>query len=135
MAQTQYSRFDKYDGMVGGFRAPLNAALSATGDDTGKIQAVSINASGKVVIGGAAETAIIGVICPTRVMGANEPIDVMTSGEIVGAVKTAGTAWAAGDLVYAHLAGTVDAVSAAGKVIGKMLTTTHMVVRCPIATT
>lgn len=135
MAQTQYGRFDKYDGMVGGFRAPLNAALSSTGDDTGKVQAVSINSSGKVVIGGAAETAVIGVICPTRVMGANEPIDVMTSGEIVGVVKTAGTAWAAGDLVYAHLAGTVDAVSTSGKVIGKMISTTHMVVRCPIATT
>ena len=135
MAQTQFGRFDKYDGFVGGFRAPLNAAMSATGDDIGKIQAVSINASGKVVIGGAAETAVIGVICPTKVMAANDPIDVMTSGEIVGAVKTAGTAWAAGDLVYAHLAGTVDAVSTAGKVIGKMLTTTHMVVRCPIATT
>jgi hypothetical protein len=135
MAQTQYSRFDKYDGFTGGFRAPLNAALSATGDDIGKIQAVSINSSGKVVIGGAAETAIIGVICPTKVMAANDPIDVMTSGEIVGAVKTAGTAWAAGDIVYAHPAGTVDAASATGKVIGRMISTTHMIVRCPISTT
>lgn len=135
MAQTQFGRFDKYDGFVGGFRAPLNAAMSATGDDIGKVQAVSINTSGKVVIGGAAETAVIGLICPTRVMAANEPIDVMTDGEIVGVVKTAGTAWAAGDIVYAHLAGTVDAVSASGKVVGKMLTTTHMVVRCPISTT
>lgn len=139
MAQTQFARFDKYDGFVGGFRAPLNAAMSATGDDIGKIQAVSINSSGKVVIGGAAETAIIGVICPTRVMAANEPIDVMTDGEIVGAVKTGGTAFAAGDIVYAHGttggAGVVDAASASGKVIGKMLTTTHMVVRCGMATT
>jgi len=137
MAQTQFGRFDKYDGFVGGFRAPLNAALSATGDDTGKIQAVSINTSGKVVIGGAAETAIIGVICPTRVMAANEVIDVMTSGEIVGAVKTAGTAWAAGDIVTAAISGAVGstAVGAGFKAVGKMLTTTHMVVRCPIATT
>ena len=139
MAQTQYARFDKYDGFTGGFRAPLNAALSATGDDTGKIQAVSINSSGKVVIGAAAETGIIGVICPTKVMGANDIIDVMTSGEIVGAVKTGGTAFAAGDIVYAHGttggSGVVDAASASGKVIGKMLSATHMVVRCPIATT
>lgn len=137
MAQTQFGRFDKYDGMVGGFRAPLNAALSATGDDTGKIQAVSINSSGKVVIGGAAETAIIGIICPTRVMAANEPIDVMTSGEIVGAVKTAGTAFAAGDVVTAAISGAVGAtaVGAGFKAVGKMLTTTHMVVRVPIATT
>lgn len=137
MAQTQFGRFDKYDGFVGGFRAPLNAALSPTGDDTGKIQAVSINSSGKVVIGGPAETAIIGVICPTKVMAANEPIDVMTSGEIVGVVKTAGTAFAAGDIVTAAISGAVGstAVGAGFKAVGKMLTTTHMVVRCPIATT
>jgi hypothetical protein len=138
MAQTQFGRFDKYDGMVGGFRAPLNAALSATGDDTGKIQAVWINTSGRVVIGGlTSENATIGVICPTRVMGANESIDVMTSGEIVGAVKTAGTAWAAGDIVTAALTGAVGstAVGAGFKAVGKMLTTTHMVVRCPIPTT
>lgn len=137
MAQTQFGRFDKYDGFVGGFRAPLNAAMSATGDDIGKIQAVSINSSGKVVIGGPAETAIIGVICPTKVMAANDPIDVMTAGEIVGCVKTAGTAWAAGDIVTAATAGPVGstAVGAGFKAVGKMLTTTHMVVRCPIPTT
>lgn len=137
MAQTQFGRFDKYNGFVGGFRAPLNAALSASGDDTGKIQGVSINTSGKVVIGGTAETAIIGVICPTRVMAAGEPIDVMTDGEIVGCVKTAGTAWAAGDIVTAAVSGAVGAtaVGAGFKAVGKMLTTTHMVVRVPIPTT
>ena len=142
MAQTQFGRYDKYDGMVGGFRAPLNAAMSATGDDIGKVQAVSINTSGRVVIGGAAETAVIGVICPVKVMAAGDVIDVMTSGEIMDCVKTAGTAWAAGDIVYAHAAGTVDAVSGSGKVIGKIVEGpsasglgVRMVVRCPIATT
>ena len=142
MAQTQFGRYDKYDGMTGGFRAPLNAAMSATGDDIGKVQAVSINSSGRVVIGGGAETAVIGVICPVKVMAAGDIIDVMTSGEIVDCVKTAGTAWATGDIVYAHAAGTVDAVSTNGKVIGKMVEgpatsglAARMVVRCPIATT
>jgi hypothetical protein len=127
------SRFDKYGPVVGGFRAPLLAAITST--DVGKIQAVSINTSGQVVIGGAAETAVIGLIVAVRPMAVNEVIDVMTSGEIVEATKTAGTAWAAGDIVYAHLAGTVDAVSTSGKVVGKMLSTTRMLVRCPIATT
>lgn len=131
------SRFDKYGPVTGGFRAPLNAAISSS--DVGKIQAVSINGSGKVVIGGAAETAIIGVICPVRAMAANDIIDVMTSGEIVEATKTGGTAWAAGDIVYAHGTtggvGVVDAVSTSGKVIGKMIEATRMVVRCPISTT
>jgi len=139
VAQTQFGRFDKYDGMVGGFRAPLNAAMSSTGDDIGKVQAVSINSSGKVVIGGPAETAIIGVVCPTQVMNAGDPIDVMTAGEIVGIVKTGGTAFATGDVVYAHGttggSGVVDAASANGKAIGKIIEADRLVVRCPVATT
>lgn len=127
------SRFDKYDPVAGGFRAPLAAAITST--DVGKIQAVSINTSGQAVIGGAAETAVQGLIVAVRPMAINEIIDVMTHGEIVEALKTAGTAWAAGDIVYAHLAGTVDAVSTSGKIVGKMLSTTRMLVRCPIATT
>lgn len=135
MAQTQFGRFDKYDGMTGGFRAPLNANMSATGDDIGKVQAVSINSSGRVVIGGPAETAVMGVICPVKVMNAGDIIDVMTAGEIVRMVKTAGTAWAAGDPVYAHAAGTLDAVSGSGKAVGKIIELDRMVVRCPVATT
>jgi hypothetical protein len=122
---------------VGGFRAPLLAAITST--DVGKIQAVSINTSGQVVIGGAAETAIIGVIIAVRPMSAAEPIDVMTDGEIVEATKTGGTAWAAGDIVYAHGTaggvGVVDAVAATSKIIGKMVSTTRMIVRCPMSTT
>ena len=80
------SRFDKYDPVSGGFRAPLNAAISSA-SDVGKIQGVSINASGKVVIGATAETGIVGVICPVRLMAVNEVIDVMTHGEIVDEMK------------------------------------------------
>jgi hypothetical protein len=146
VAQTQFGRFDKYDGMVGGFRAPLNANMSQTGDDIGKVQAVSINTSGRVVIGGAAETAIIGVIVPVKIMNAGDIVDVAQNCEIVDCVKTGGTAWAAGDIVYAHGTtggvGVVDAASANGKVIGKIVDApaasglkARMVVRCPIATT
>jgi hypothetical protein len=127
------SRFDKYGPITGGFRAPLNAAITSA--DVGKIQAVSINTSGKVVIGGAAETAVMGLIIATRPMSANEPIDVMTSGEIVEATMTGGTAFTAGAIVYAHLAGTVDATSTSGKVVGKMVELDRMIVRVPPATT
>lgn len=131
------SRFDKYDPVSGGFRAPLNAAIATA--DIGKIQAVSINTSGRVVIGGAAETAIMGVICPVRAMAASEVIDVMTHGEIVEATITGGGAFTAGAIVYAHGTtggtGVVDATSTSGKVIGKMIELTRMVVRCPAATT
>jgi hypothetical protein len=138
MAQTQFGRFDKYDGFVGGFRAPLNAAMSATGDDIGKIQAVWINTSGRVVIGGlTSENATIGVICPVKIMSAGDIIDVMTAGEIVAALKTAGTAFAAGDIVTAALTGAVGstAVGAGFKAIGKIIELDRMVVRCPIPTT
>lgn len=127
------SRFDKYEPRVGGFRAKLNAAIVST--DVGKIQGVSINGTGRVVVGGAAETAITGVICPVRPMDAGEVIDVMTSGEIVDATMTAGTAFAAGALVYAHLSGAVDSTATAGKAIAKMVEATRMIVRCPVATT
>jgi hypothetical protein len=106
--------------------------------DVGKIRAVSINASGRVVVGTpASENSFIGVICPVRPMAAAEPIDVMTSGEIVECLKTAGTAFAAGDIVTAAQAtGDVGAtaVGAGFKAIGHMVEADRMIVRCPIPT-
>jgi hypothetical protein len=127
------SRFDKYDPVSGGFRGRLAAAIVLA--DVGKIQAVSINTSGKVVIGGPAETAVMGVIIADRPMAVNEAIDVMTHGEIVEATMTVGTAFTAGAIVYAHAAGTVDVTATAGKIIAKMVELNRMVVRCPVATT
>lgn len=145
MAQTQFGRFDKISGFVGSFRAPLNAALSATGDDNGKVQAVWVNTSGRVVIGGlTSENATIGVICPNKVMAAGDIIDVLIDGQIVDVVKTAGTAWAAGDIVTAAVTGAVGstAVGAGFKAIGKILDApasnglgARMLVSCPIPTT
>jgi hypothetical protein len=143
MAQTQFGRFDKYDGMVGGFRGILNAAQSATGDDIGKVQAVGVNSSGKVIIGAAAVTGLIGVICPTKVHVAGDPIDVAQICEIMDVVKTAaGAAWTVGDLVYAHADGTLDAVATAGLMIGRIVEGpkasgrgARMVVRMPASST
>jgi hypothetical protein len=129
------SRYDKYDPVSGGFRAPLNAAIASA--DVGKIQGVSINASGKVVVGGTAETSIVGLICPVRTMAAGDIIDVMTAGEIVEATKTAGTAYAAGDTVFVTgTTGAVNTTSGAGtKAVGKMIELDRMIVRVPVATT
>ena len=127
------SRFDKYDPVSGGFRAPLLAAIAAA--NVGKVQAVAINTSGKVIIGGAAETAIIGLICPVRPMAINDVIDVMTHGEIVEATTTGGVAFTAGALVYAHADGTIDNTATAGKIVGKLIELTRIVVRCPIPST
>lgn len=131
------SRFDKYDPVSGGFRAPLAAGIIQA--DVNKIQGVSINGSGQVVIGGAAETAIMGVICPHKLFAAGDIIDVMTSGEIVEATTTAGAAFTAGAIVYGHGTtggvGVVDAVATAGKVLGKMIELNRMIVRIVPATT
>jgi hypothetical protein len=121
------SRYDKYDPFDGGFRARLNAAL--TSSDVGKIRAVSINGSGRVVIGGAALTDLRGVICPTEAMAAGAVIDVMTDGEIADATTTAGAALTAGGLVYSHIDGSVDATATSGKAMGWCVEATRVIVR------
>lgn len=128
------SRFDKYDPVSGGFRAPLLAAITST--DVGKIQGVSINTSGQVVIGGSAETAIEGLICPHKVFAAGDMIDVMTSGEIVEATYTAGTAFTAGAAAFVTgTTGAVNITSGAGtKKVGRMIELDRMIVRVPPAT-
>jgi TusA-related sulfurtransferase len=123
------SRYDKYDPYDGGFRARLNAAL--TSSDVGKIRAVSINTSGRVVIGGTGLIDIRGLICPTEAMPVGAQIDVMTDGEIVEATTTGGVAFTAGALIYVHTDGTVDAVATAGKAIGFTVELTRLIVRVP----
>lgn len=123
------SRYDKYDPYDGGFRARLNAAL--TSSNVGKIYAVSVNTSGRVVIGGTGLVDLRGFICPTEPMPAGAAIDVMTDGEITDATTTAGAAFTAGALVYAHADGTVDAVSTSGKACGFTVELDRVVVRVP----
>lgn len=121
------SRYDKYDPYDGGFRARLNVAIAAS--EAGKIKAVSINTSGRVVIGGAGLVDIRGLICPTEAMAAGAAIDVMTDGEIADATETAGTAFTAGVLVYAHIDGTVDDTAASGKAMGFTVELNRLIVR------
>lgn len=123
------SRYDKYDPFDGGFRARLNAAIVAS--DVGKIRAVSVNTSGRVVIGGTGLIDIRGLICPTEAMAAGAAIDVMTDGEIADALTTAQAVFTAGALVYCHIDGSVDAVSASGKAIGFTVELSRLIVRVP----
>ena len=128
------ARFDKYDPMAGGFRAPLAAAIAQA--DVGKVFAVSIDTNGRAAIGGAAQTAISGLICAVRPMAAGEPIDVMTHGEIEEVTETAGTALTLGAPVFAHADGTIDDTSTNGVAVGITATrNTRLIVRCASATT
>lgn len=82
------ARYDKYDPMVGGFRAPLNVD---TVKNTGLPLGVGLNSSGRVVVG-AGNTGVIGVLVLTKDMKAGDIVDVMTSGECVDCTTlTAGT--------------------------------------------
>lgn len=121
------SRFDKYDPFDGGFRARLAAAIPAA--DAGKLRAVSLNASGRVAIGGAAVTDLKGLICPTEAMPAGAAIDVMTDGEIGDATTTGGVAFAAAATAYGHADGTVDAVATAGKAMAFTVEPSRLIVR------
>jgi hypothetical protein len=125
------SRFDKYDPVDGGFRAPLNAAVPAA--DAGKIIGVSLNASGKVVYGAATAAAIKGVICPVGAMAAGDPVDVMTDGEIVAATLNDGTtALTAGTDYFATATaanGAITATATSNQYIGHTVEPDRLIVR------
>lgn len=108
------SRIDKYDPYDGGFRAPLNAAVAGT--DAGKVLAVSLNTSGRVVVGGAAVADIMGVICPVGAMNAGDIVDVMTDGEIVDFTLNDGSAATAGTRYYGGTGGDLDTTTTNAKV-------------------
>lgn len=73
------SRYDKYDNISGGFRAPLD-------DDQDKITGNPIGYGLDVdghAVPGAGVTGVLGVVCATRNMVAGDIIDIMTAGEVV----------------------------------------------------
>lgn len=81
------SRIDKYDPKSGGFRAPLNAALTATSGPAGvtdlnRVLVVALNGSGRLIKATTAASAV-GVICIGSPKAAGDIVDVMTNGEIV----------------------------------------------------
>jgi hypothetical protein len=118
------ARYDKYDPISGGFRAPLNADwLDA---DVGIPFAVGLNASGKVVKG-AGTTGVRGVLVVDKIgKKANDIVDVMTAGEIVDVttpVLVAGTK-------YAGVAATgAVAATGVGSEVGYTVEATRLIVR------
>lgn len=117
------ARYDKYDGKVGGFRAPLNADwLDA---DLNKVCPVSLNASGKIVKGTAGQSGYVGVLCLTKKRYANDVVDVMTDGEIVEL-----TGLAAGTAYYAPSNGDGVNTTNTNPKVGFTVEATRMIVRC-----
>lgn len=136
-------RYDKFDGITGGFRAKLAADLTVDADGSSQIKAVSLNSSGRVVIGTAGQSGYIGVIVKNvpftpglgNIAGsanlsvpiggkAGDVVDVMTDGEIVDVPSLV-----AGTRYYATAAGAVSATVVAGLLIGWTVEATRLVVR------
>lgn len=145
------ARYDKYDSEVSGFRAPLAANLVLTNQGFGPV-GVSLDANGRVVIGGPANSGLTGLLVKNMpqqaiagsvvLQGVTSPgamagdvVDVMTYGEIVDlAGLLAGTTYYAdgvtGALVAAAAGGGAPAGLAVGsKKVGWTVEATRLVVR------
>ena len=127
------ARYDKYDPISGGFRAPLNADWAVA--DYGVPIGVGLNATGRVVKG-AGVTGVLGVlvvdgrveagVVKSQPKKAGDIVDVMTQGEIVDVASlNAGTAYVANtttffllviNIVYAFFDtfGIIDAMTSGG---------------------
>lgn len=120
------ARYDKYDPVDGGFRAPLAADFAAA--DLNKCLGVGLDVNGRVVIG-AGNTGIVGTLVLTKALKAGDIVDVMTDGEQVEM-----TGLAAGTVYYADAAtGALGAVAPAAGVnaarVGHTVEATRLVVR------
>ena len=131
-------RWDKYDGYVGNFRAPLAADVDLD-TESNVVLAVGLDANGAVVVG-AGQTGIVGLlIVPvgTDMSGnllqggintqAGDICDVGKHGEITNFTDSNG-ANAAGTNYFAHADGTVDAVSTAGVYVGHTVEADRLIV-------
>ena len=114
-------RYDKYDPVSGGFRAPL--AANYTGVETAI--GVGLDANGRVVPG-AGVTGVIAVLISTRTRKALDYVDCMTAGEIVEFGGNSGTVYTANTTTGAI---TTGAASATQTPVGFAVEDDRLVVR------
>lgn len=128
------ARLDKYDGMVGGFRAPLAADFGFVSGSNppqadpalkGAVRAVSLDANGRVVIGTGGVTGLVGVVVFDGPKAAGEIVDVAQNAEIVEFALADGTDAAPGTRYGAAEDGTL----AAGSGVGFTVEATRLIVR------
>lgn len=125
------ARYDKYDPVSGGFRAPLAADWAVA--DYGTPFGVGLDATGRVVKG-AGQTGVVGVlvvdgrvtagVLKSEPKKAGDVVDVMTGGEIVEC-----TGLVAGDAYGAVAASGVLAPTAGLPQVGHTVEATRLVVR------
>lgn len=145
MALTTKPRWDKYDGYVGNFRAPLAAAV-VLATQANRVLPVGVNAQGAAVLGGAGQTGIVAVaIVPVGAdmngnlldggvnTGVGDILDCGKHGEIVNFRPTAADGSygvpAAGTKYYGHPNGAIDAVKGAdGVYVGHTVEADRLIV-------
>lgn len=144
------AKYDKYEPIAGGFRAPLAADL--TFDAAGHFgpTAMSLNASGQLVVGTAGQSGYVGIVVKNvplypnlgNIPGAvnsgvpiggkaGDVVDVMTSGEITGVASlVAGTKYyAASD---GALTATAPGTGVDANVVGWTVESDRLVVRSQV---
>lgn len=143
------AKYDKYEPLAGGFRARLNAALSLTSGSIGPV-GVSLNSSGKVVVGTAGQSGLVGILVKNVARGpvgawgtslhggtphasapigaqAGDVVDIMTNGEIVDLDKTA---YPAGTKFYARGDGSLVTAADVGNIpVGFTVEAGRLIVR------
>ncbi len=136
------ARYDKYDPINGGFRAPLAADLTFDANGEMGPKAVSLDANGRVVVGTAGQSGFVGVLVKNvpkspslgNIAGAvqagvpiggkaGDIVDVMTAGEIVDVPSLA-----AGTKYYAAADGSMNTTNT-NPIIGWTVEAGRLVVR------
>jgi hypothetical protein len=115
------ARYDKYDPISGGFRAPLAAAIGS--GQVGTPIGVGLDTNGRVDTTAPA-SGILAVLVVDSPKAAGDIVDCMTAGEIVDC-----TGLAAGTVYYADAAAGALGTDNTDKKIGHTVEATRLVVR------
>lgn len=120
------ARYDKYDPISGGFRAPAAAAWAA--GSVGVPTGVGLDANGRVVAG-AGNTGVIGIVVVDQIKAVGDVLDVQTHGEMVDVTGlVAGTVYYVNDATGA-LEAAAPAAGANKTRAGWTVEATRLVVR------
>lgn len=142
-------RYDKYDPISGGFRARLAADLTFDAEGSSGVKGVSLDTTGKVVVGTAGQSGLVGVMVKNvplypglgNVAGgvnaavpvggkAGQTVDIMTSGEIVDVPGLV-----AGSEVYVTPAGALTHTATANFRVGFTVEADRLIVRLGVTPT
>lgn len=145
------ARYDKYDPISGGFRAPLADDLTLSSNGEFGPKAVSLDTDGRVEVGTAGSSGLVGVLVKNAARTpwtattadnsgynaavpvgckAGDIVDIMTSGEIVDLAGSGITGLAAGQPIYATAGGDLTNVATGNTKIGYTVEANRLVVRC-----